>query len=59
LLIAAACSGSVLLNLYILSPTRRLRDRQPILPHPSEMKFNRLADFGPRLFQRVADIETA
>src|SRR5271168_98199 len=51
--------GGLLPNIYILHPTRRLQDRQPILPHPFEMEFNRLADFDFHLLQSVADRHAA
>jgi hypothetical protein len=40
-------------NLHIFRPPRLLRDRRAIVAHPFEMKFNRLADFSLRLFERV------
>ena len=50
----APLSG-LLSNPDIVRLTRRSRDRQPILPHPFEMKFNRFADFRLHLLRPIAN----
>jgi hypothetical protein len=42
-------------NLDIVRLARRLWDRQPILPHALEMKFDGFADFYFHVFRRIAD----